>query len=101
MNFANNKKERQINKMRQETSQLRETLFVSADLESVKKTASMHLGMVDPNDKQIVSVVVPQKDHMTTSRCGSKTQPGELLFRRRCVMLGQERNRDGNVSKRT
>ena len=68
MNFANNKKERQINKMRQETSQLRETLFVSADLESVKKTASMHLGMVEPNDKQIVNVVVPQKDHMTTSR---------------------------------
>ena len=68
MNFANNNKERQINKMRQETSQLRETLFVSADLESVKKTASMHLGMVEPNDKQIVNVVVPQKDHMTTSR---------------------------------
>ena len=68
MNFANNNTERKINKMRQETSQLRETLFVSADLESVKKTASMHLGMVEPNDKQIVNVVVPQKDHMTTSR---------------------------------
>ena len=68
MNFANNNKERQINKMRQETSQLKETLFVSADLEVVKKTALMHLGMVEPNDKQIVNVVVPQKDHMTTSR---------------------------------
>ncbi|MCR5274309.1 MAG: hypothetical protein K6E26_03000 [Clostridiales bacterium] len=68
MNFANNSKERQINKMRQETSQLKETLFVNADLEVVKKTALMHLGMVEPNDKQIVNVAVPQKDHMTTSR---------------------------------
>ena len=54
--------------MRQETSQLKETLFVNADLEVVKKTALMHLGMVEPNDKQIVNVAVPQKDHMTTSR---------------------------------
>ena len=68
MNFANNSKERQINKMRQETSQLKETLFVNADLEVVKKTALMHLGMVEPNEKQIVNVAVPQKDHMTTSR---------------------------------
>ena len=68
MNFANNSKERQINKMRQETSQMRESLFISADLETVRKTALMHLGMVDPNDKQIVTVVVPQKDNMTTSR---------------------------------
>ena len=68
MNFANNKKERQINKMRQETSQLRENIFVSADLESVRKTAGLRLGMVEPNDKQIVRVVMPQSDHMTTSR---------------------------------
>ena len=68
MNFANNKKERQINKMRQETSQLRENLFVSADLESVRKIAGLRLGMVEPNDKQIVRVVMPQSDHMTTSR---------------------------------
>ena len=68
MNFANNNKERQINKLRQETSQLKETLFVSADLEVVKKSALMHLGMVEPNDKQIVTVEVPKKDHMTTSR---------------------------------
>lgn len=68
MNFANNKKERQINKMRQETSQLKETLFVSADLESVKETASKRLGMVEPNDKQIVRVIMPKKDYMTTNR---------------------------------
>ena len=68
MNFANNNKERQINKMRQETSQLRESLFVNADLESVKEIASMRLGMVEPNDKQIVRVVLPKKDYMTTNR---------------------------------
>ena len=68
MNFANNKKERQIDKMRQETSQLRETLFVNADLESVRKAASLRLGMVEPNDRQIVNVVMPKKDSMTTSR---------------------------------
>ena len=68
MNFANNKKERQINKMRQETSQLKETLFVSADLESVKEIASKRLGMVEPNDKQIVHVIMPKKDYMTTNR---------------------------------
>ena len=68
MNFANNNKERQINKLRQETSQLKETLFVSADLEVVKKSALMHLGMVEPNDRQIVNVVMPKKDSMTTSR---------------------------------
>ncbi|HAU50809.1 MAG TPA: hypothetical protein DCW43_03465 [Clostridiales bacterium] len=68
MNFANNNKERQINKMRQETSQMRENIFISADLEQVRKQALMHLGMVDPNDKQIVTVVVPKKDNMTTSR---------------------------------
>ncbi|MBO4927263.1 MAG: hypothetical protein J5379_03310 [Clostridiales bacterium] len=68
MNFANNNKERQINKMRQETSQMKETLFVSADLESVRRIASMRLGMVEPSDKQIVRVVMPKKDHMTTSR---------------------------------
>ena len=68
MNFANNKKERQINKMRQETSQLKETLFVSADLELVKEAASKRLGMVEPNDKQIVRVVMPKKDYMTTNR---------------------------------
>lgn len=68
MNFANNKKERQINKMRQETSQLKETLFVDADLDSVHKIASMRLGMVEPSEKQIVRVVVPHKDHLTTNR---------------------------------
>ena len=68
MNFANNNTERKINKMRQETSQMRETIFISADLEQVRKQALMHLGMVDPNNKQIVTVVVPKKDNMTTSR---------------------------------
>lgn len=68
MNFANNKKERQINKMRQETSQLKETLFVNADLDSVRQVASLRLGMVEPSEKQIVRVVVPRKDHLTTSR---------------------------------
>ncbi len=68
MNFANNKKERQINKMRQETSQLKETLFVDADLDSVHKLASMHLGMIEPSEKQIVRVIVPHKDHLTTNR---------------------------------
>lgn len=68
MNFANNKKERQINKMRQETSQLKESLFVNADLDSIRQMASMRLGMVEPSEKQIVSVVVPHKDHLTTNR---------------------------------
>ncbi|MBP5493360.1 MAG: hypothetical protein J6Y08_11010 [Clostridiales bacterium] len=67
MNFANNKTERQINKMRQETSQLRESLSGSADLESIRKLAGLRLGMVEPNDKQVVNVVMPNKDHMTTS----------------------------------
>lgn len=66
-NFANNKMERQINKMRQETSQLKESLSASADLESVRALAAMRLGMVEPNDKQVVNVVMPNKDHMTTS----------------------------------
>lgn len=68
MNFANNKKERQINKMRQETSQLKENLFVNADLDSIRQLASMRLGMVEPSEKQIVNVVVPHKDHLTTNR---------------------------------
>lgn len=66
-NFANNKMERQINRMRQETSQLKESLSGTADLESVRKMAAMRLGMVEPNDQQVVNVVLPNKDHMTTS----------------------------------
>ena len=68
MNFANNQKEQQINKMRQETSQLKESLFVNADLEAVRKAATLNLGMVEPNEKQIVRVVVPFRDHLTTNR---------------------------------
>jgi len=67
MNFANNKLERQINKMHQETSQLKESLSDSADLEFIRSQASLRLGMVIPSFKQVVGVSVPNRDRMATS----------------------------------
>lgn len=67
MNFANNKLERQINKMHQETSQLKESLAASADLEYIRTQASLRLGMVLPSFKQVVNVAVPNRDRMATS----------------------------------
>ncbi|MBR2750972.1 MAG: hypothetical protein IKD90_07565 [Clostridiales bacterium] len=67
MNFANNKLERQINKMHQETSQLKESLADSADLEYIRVQAGLRLGMVIPSFKQVVNVSVPNRDRMATS----------------------------------
>ena len=67
INFANSKKERQINKMRQETSQMKETLAMASDLESIRTQAGVRLGMVMPNSNQIVNVVVPKRDHLTSN----------------------------------
>ncbi|MBR3057353.1 MAG: hypothetical protein IKG93_05220 [Clostridiales bacterium] len=67
INFANNKLERQINRMHQETSQMKESLSGSADLEYIRTQASLRLGMVIPSFKQVENVAIPNRDHMATS----------------------------------
>ncbi|HOO61318.1 MAG TPA: hypothetical protein PKV44_02700 [Bacillota bacterium] len=66
-NYLNNKKEDSIETTRRETKMLRESLSQGADLEWVREEAKARLGMVEPNDQQVVAVIMPGSDRLMTS----------------------------------
>lgn len=63
-NFENLKIERNIGKMEQECSQIRESLAQKTNLDLIRQRAIHEIGLQDPAQSQIVRVIVPNTDRV-------------------------------------
>lgn len=70
-NFDNLKIERSIAKMKQESSQIRESLAQRTNLDLIRRLAIDELGLQDPARSQVVNVYVPDTDRVVYAASNS------------------------------
>lgn len=66
-NYHNNEMVTEINALHERTSQIKEDLTVSANLEQIRWDAMERLGMQTPSVQQIVTIEMPGKDQLVTN----------------------------------
>lgn len=66
-NYQNNETVSRISKLREETSQIKENLTVSVDLNQIRWEAMERLGMQDPSVRQVIAVEMPKTDLLVTN----------------------------------
>lgn len=67
LNFQNNKVQKQITVLEQETSQIQEELIANADLSQIRWDAMERLAMQEPSAKQRIIVKLPAEDLLVTN----------------------------------
>lgn len=67
LNYKNHETEVAIDKMLQETKQIKEGLVSQTDLDQIRSDAMEKIGMQDPSARQILSVVIPGSDQLVTN----------------------------------
>ena len=67
LNFQNNKVQKQIVVLEQETSQIQEELIANADLSQIRWDAMERLAMQEPSAKQMITVKLPAEDLLVTN----------------------------------
>ena len=71
LNFENNRVQKQITVLEQETSQIQEELIANADLSQIRWDAMERLSMQEPSAKQMVTVKLPAEDLLVTNASNS------------------------------
>lgn len=72
LNYQNNSAHRRIEKIHQETAQLKEAMIASADLDQIRIEATERLGMQDPGAYQTVSLKLPGSDKLVSGKAYNK-----------------------------
>ncbi|NLT12123.1 MAG: hypothetical protein GXY06_06905 [Clostridiaceae bacterium] len=72
MNYQNNSAQRRIERIQQETAQLKEAMIAAADLDQIRIEATERLGMQDPGAYQTVSLKLPGNDKLVSGKAYNK-----------------------------
>jgi hypothetical protein len=66
-NYRNNELVSEINALREKTSQIKENLIISTDMEQIRWAAMERLGMQTPSVQQVITIEIPGKDQLVTN----------------------------------
>lgn len=72
LNYQNNSAQRRIEKLNQETAQLKEAMIAAADLDQIRIEATERLGMQDAGAYQTVSLKLPGNDKLVSGKAYNK-----------------------------